>query len=378
MTEESLIHRIDLACAVNESATYTIDWLDNVPNVYHWPDTLKTTVSTTTTRIIALDDEGITLSSSEGREGFGKHVVKIIVGGTDVFFCALAREDISDRISPGCLIYRGTPDDEFRKRVRNALSFALGSFLVDLGSAAYTSDWSLHSLHLKRAYSIGRKVYDLPHLHPAPLHPSWQHGVERAPLHRFVNSIIARYDDLDFGNLSWAYWHALCVTPHIAGVHFGAAIEALQRQYIKANPTKIQTKIVADREAWRKLSDGVLRAITESDVPEDSKAALQENMGALNNVSQRTKMETILQHINTALGPDEALAWRRRNDAAHGNALTPGGELSLIHDNNVLRMLLHRMVLRITNASDSYFDYATPGFPIRRVTEPALPGSRGA
>ena len=68
LTEEALLHRIDLLCAENESATYTIDWLDNVPDVYHWPDTLKTTVSTTSTRSIALDEDGITLSSSDGRE----------------------------------------------------------------------------------------------------------------------------------------------------------------------------------------------------------------------------------------------------------------------------------------------------------------------
>jgi hypothetical protein len=82
-------------------------------------------------------------------------------------------------------------------------------------------------------------------------------------------------------------------------------------------------------------------------------------------------MEAILRDINIALGPDELLAWRRRNDAAHGNALEPGGELLLIKDNNLLRIVFHRMLLRITSAGDSYFDYATPGFPIRRLTEPA-------
>jgi len=373
LTEEARIHHIDLFNAESDSPGYIIEWLDNAPDVYHWPDTLKTMVSTTSTRIIAFDEDGITLSSSDSRDSFGKHAVKIVVAGTEAFLCALGREDISDRLSPGCIIYRGTPDDEFRKRVRNALSFALGAFLVDLGSVTYTASWNLHSLHLKSAYSIGRKVYDLPRLHPAPLHPSWQHGVDRAPFHRVVNSIVAKYDDLDFGNLSWAYWHAVCATPHIAGVHFGAAIEALQRQYIRANPTKIQTKIVLGRDAWSKLSDEVLRVIAEASIPEDNKAALRQNVGALNNVAQRAKMEAILQDINIALGPDELLAWRRRNDAAHGNALEPGGELSLIKDNNLLRMIFHRMLLRITNASESYFDYATPGVPIRRLTEPSLP-----
>jgi hypothetical protein len=138
-----------------------------------------------------------------------------------------------------------------------------------------------------------------------------------------VNSIIEKYDELDFGNLAWAYWHALCATPHIAGVHFGAAIEALQRRYITANPAKIQTKIIADRAIWTKFSDEVERAIGDTRLSEDSKAALRQNIGSLNNVHQRGKMDALLREIKIALGPDEALAWKRRNDAAHGNEMEP-------------------------------------------------------
>jgi hypothetical protein len=371
LTEEARLHRIEFHNAGNESAAYTIDWLDNVPGFYHWPDTIRTNVSTVVSRVVALGDDGITLTSSGGRESFGKHAVKIWVGNTEVFFCALDREGITDRKSPGCLIYRGTPDQEFRKRVRNALSFALGAFLVDLGSVAYTAEWHVRSMRLEDAYSIGRRVYDLPYLHPAPLHPNWQHGVDRAPLQRAVNAILAKYEELDFGNLSWAYWHAMCATPHIAGVHFGAAIEALQRRHIEANPLKIQTRIVPDPSQWTQLSDAVLRAIDELNVAEESMTALRQNMGALNSVSQRSKMEAILREIDITLGPDEALAWRRRNDAAHGNEMEPGGELSLIRDNKLLNVLFHRMLLGITKASDSYFDYATPGFPIKRLNEPS-------
>jgi len=39
-------------------------------------------------------------------------------------------------VKPGCIIYVGNPDEEFRKKVRTAISFALGVYLVDLGSAS--------------------------------------------------------------------------------------------------------------------------------------------------------------------------------------------------------------------------------------------------
>jgi hypothetical protein len=373
LKEEARVHRIDVLINADEKPAYIIDWLDNVPSLFVWPDTIKTSQSTVKTRNIAFDAGGITLTSSETREGFGKHAVKFTVGGVDTILCQLDRQEASDRLKPGCIIYRGMPDEEFRKRVRNALSFALGAFLVDLGSVVYTDSWKSQSFHLKSAYSIGRRVFDLPVLHPAPLHLTWQHGIERPRFHRIVNSIVEKYDELDFGNLAWAYWHAMCATPHIAGVHFGALIEALQRCYVDANPKKIQTAVIPDGTIWAQFKAEIERVIAELKISEEGKSALRQNIGSLNNVSQRTKMESVLRAIDIALGPDEALAWKRRNDAAHGNELEPGGELSLIQDNNLLKVAFHRMFLRITNASDLYFDYVTPGFPMRRLNEPPSP-----
>lgn len=133
----------------------------------------------------------------------------------------------------GCIIYVGAPDEEFRKEANNALSFALGVYLVDLGSTAYNANWETLSFELRRGYNIDGRVSGLAVLYPAPLHLNLLHGIERTLLNRVANSIFAKYNELDFGNLAWAYWHAVCATPHIAGVHFGAVIEALQRQYIK-------------------------------------------------------------------------------------------------------------------------------------------------
>ncbi|UGY17926.1 hypothetical protein HAP48_0011120 [Bradyrhizobium septentrionale] len=212
-------------------------------------------------------------------------------------------------------------------------------------------------------------------LHPAPLHMNWQHGIDRVRLNRVLNAIVEKYDELDFGNLEWAYWHALCAAPHIVGVHFGAAIDALQRRYIAAGPMKVQTKIIADRPLWKSFSDEIDGVIARSPLPDESKAALRENIGSLNRVHQKAKMEALLREIGIELGPEEALAWKRRNDAAHGNEMEAGGELSLIQDNKLLKVVFHRMLLRIISASDLYFDYATPGFPMRCLADPAAQGT---
>jgi hypothetical protein len=86
-------------------------------------------------------------------------------------------------------------------------------------------------------------------------------------------------------------------------------------------------------------------------------------------------MEAILKNIRVPLGADESHAWNRRNDAAHGIAIEDSEELDVIRDIKLLKVMFHRMLLRIINGADSYHDYATPGFPIRELADPVPPAS---
>lgn len=241
-----------------------------------------------------------------------------MIAGTEVYICALHRRNNDDLVKPGCIIYVGNPDGDFRKRVRTAVSFALGVYLVDLGSAVYSKDWEIISVTSRSAYSIDRKVLDLVVLPPAPIGARWQHELDHVPFARLVNAFFHNYEPLDFGNLSWAYWHALCATPHIASVHFGAAIEMFLRQYAGTKPDQFPQGIIADRAIRKRFASQVEEAVAKLEIPEYKKNALRENIGGLNRVHQRDIMEAILKDIGIALGPDESQAWKRRNDAAHG------------------------------------------------------------
>jgi hypothetical protein len=90
-------------------------------------------------------------------------------------------------------------------------------------------------------------------------------------------------------------------------------------------------------------------------------------------VPHRLIAERVLKSIGIELGPDESSAWRRRDDASHGNEIEDGTELEAIRDMKLLNVLFHRMLLRITNAADYYYDYCTPGFPIRNLRDPVPP-----
>jgi hypothetical protein len=81
-------------------------------------------------------------------------------------------------------------------------------------------------------------------------------------------------------------------------------------------------------------------------------------------------LKAVLHTIGIELGSDEDDAWKRRNDAAHGVPIPEGDELAAIRDMMLLRVLFHRLLLRMSGAADSYVDYVTPGFAYRPVNEP--------
>ena len=374
LTEEARIHELDAVLRSDVKSAYTIDWVENFPNSsFIWPDSIKATIDTNETVTIGLSEDGITTVDFESQQSMMQMAVKIPVGDVQAYLCGLCKDGTEGSVRPGFIIYLGKPDEEFRKKVRAATSFALGAYLVDLGNTAFSKDWEVVSFKSRRAYSIDQKVFSVPVLPPAPLGSRWQHEITSASLARIVNAIFDKYEELNFGNLSWAYWHALCATPHIAPVHFGAAIEMLIRRYTAVRPERFPSKIIADSATWKEFSAKIEQVIAELIIPETNKGALRENMGGLNRVHQRDIMNAVLTELGIKLGTDEERAWKRRNDAAHGMELEAGEELALIRDVKLLKIIFHRLLLRITNSSESYLDYASPDFPIRSLNTPIPP-----
>lgn len=371
LREEAKVHVVEGRMPGHEEPKYSIDWLGNVAgHSFHWPDSIRTETVTSITRRLGRDDDTTELNDVHEQVSSSMGAVKLVVSGTEFYLCATSSKPDEDPLKSGCIVYLGTPDDEFRKKIRNCLSFALGVYLVYLGTTRFTKEWRIADFKSISAYSMDRKAFHLVTLPSAPLHPSWQFGIERAILSRIVNAIFAQYDTLKFGDLSWAYWHALGATPHIAAVHFGAAIEALLRRYVEGQPDKFPTKLIEDRAVWKILKEQVEATVEGLSIPEDNRSILLANLGSLNRVPLKTLMDRVLAELGIKLSETEKEAWKRRDDAAHGNEIEPGGELTLIRDNKLLGIIFHRLLLRMTNASDLYFDFCTGGFPTRKLEDP--------
>ncbi|HQT90021.1 MAG TPA: hypothetical protein PK677_16020 [Acidiphilium sp.] len=274
-------------------AAYAIDWLENLPtSPFVWPASSRVVTTTQSSRAIALDD-GITIARESERFSSSNNVAKLTVEGWTFYICALDREAQDGAIKPGCIVFDGTPDDAFRKKVRTALSFALGLFLVDLGTTQYDKNWHIISTLARSAYTLGRHAFDMGPEQPAPLGPRYQNELNSAQLTRAITALVRGFEDLDLANLSWAYWHACAVTPHIAPAHFGAAIESLQNAYIKSHPGLV-AETWAPRKTWKTLRTNMASAIDDAEISDQAKAALKIKLGTFNTVDQRPRLKAVM------------------------------------------------------------------------------------
>lgn len=362
---------IDIATTINPAAATAvrvIDWLENLPrSSFLWPVGSSVVSNTVTTRTISLDD-GITISSNNEEYSFSRNAAKLTVGGVTFYVCAQESKERPDSIKPGCIIYDGVPDEAFRKKVRVALSFALGLYLVDLGNTHYDASWVVVSTLGRSAYSLGHHAFELHALPLTPSEPRFPYELNPVQLTRTVTAFVNAFDSLDLANLHWAYWHACAATPHVAPAQLGAAIEALQGAYIKANPGAVP-KGSAPPEAWKELRAALVTTVESAGISAEAKAALKNNVLKLNRIDQRQRLKSIMTALDLQLGSDEDAAWRRRNAAAHGTPIPEGQELAAIRDVKLLRGLFQRLLLRITGAADQYIDYASPHHKYRNLHE---------
>jgi hypothetical protein len=364
LQEIAAVHELTTTLLDPSKAAYTIEWVDNMPTRYLWPDSINTVADKTTT--ITISD--LTVTESDNRRGGSNAAARLTIAGHTLYVCVPPRSTASRE---GCIVYTGAPDDQTRKKVRTALSFALGLYLFQTGHTVYDNQWRIVRASSVSPYSLDGRAFDLPIMPLTWLTDrNFQFDIGRQKLQRMVERLFSAYDDLDLGNLAWAYWHAPTATAHIAPAHFGAAIEALQRAYVKMNPGAIPTTILPHPK-WDELLAALGNTINSASIPDDAKTTLTGKIrNGTNSVPQRERLRAISQALKITIGDDEDAAWKRRDQAAHGLPIREGKELEAIRDMKLLTGLFHRFLLSITGAADSYIDYASAGLPARSLKDP--------
>ena len=347
---------------------FVFDWVANVDQRYYiWPDGIKDSVREESTRTFSYGSQPVVMSAVSTSDGASRNCVDLEVGGFRIILgCAEPKAD-RGAIKPGYILYVGHPDEGSRKRIRDSLSFALGFPIVHLGHAEYTEQQKLAYFKAVNAYSMDGRAFKVPVMAPAPVcNPPGSNMLDRARLEVVANAFFDNYHSFGLSSLNWVYWHAVTAPVHMAAAYFGAAIEGIQKKYIDHQGDGFNNLIIPKRD-YKTLRKAIFEAIGECGLEPADKKIFEEKISNGNVVSLKVRSQRFFEHLGLEMGDAETAAWQRRNDAAHGNELIDGDYISLIRDTKLLKLILHRIVLKITSASDKYIDYYTVNFPTRLV-----------
>lgn len=368
-TERAKIHGLTASINNDIAGAYTIDWLENLDTSGIWiGSSVKDEQETVDMRIIGREDGFKLETSTNTRETVSSTALEMIIGGVRLFLCGSGKDFKNGYERPGYILYIDCPDGVTRKRVRDVLSFCLGNFLVYLGSTTLSSDAQIVGFRAVSPPRIGQ-ITEADSQPPAPLGEKYQHEVNQQTLGRMANALYSHYDELEFESLSWAYWHARCAPVHMAAAHYGAALEALQSAYMKAHPTKFE-RVLIDDVLWKPLKQKLLAALADSGVAPDIREILANKVKSnLNQTPTGALWSKLFTETGIILGDAETTAWKRRNLAAHGGAVNDETAIPTIRETKLLKIILHRMILKIAGASDRYYDDYTIGHAVRNLAD---------
>ncbi|NMM19992.1 MAG: hypothetical protein HHJ15_08610 [Rhodoferax sp.] len=368
--ETALVNTLIWVSTEAVESAYTIDWLENVPNSYHWPHLVDSNdTETKITKFTAGDFEITMNASTEGRSG-GRSCVHLCIDGMQIFVGNFQKNSISDIEMPGYILYKGSPDASFREKLHNGLSFALGQYLVYLGHSGFTEQWELNCIEAVSPVTLGGAATKLVTMPPAPLDYNYGWWITPGVLQRIVASIFDQYERYHLRSVLWGYWHGIAAPDHIAAVHFAATVEGLQRAFFEIEGSA--SKSLLDKESWKGLQKQLFAELEKVEATAELKLIFRNKLGSLNTAPQSVLMERFLASLGIEMGPVEIRAWRNgRNRAAHGGIIEAHEFITVIRENKSLQVLVNRLILAVCEGADHYHDYYTFGHPISPLAKPS-------
>ena len=371
--EESHVWNVEGAAEDAVAPAQTTEWIANA-NVQQFILPALMTEDSTTSYTRSFPGQDAVFGQAQTFTGHSSSWNALFVQVSGVHFTFIPNEK-SKRKAPWSarLIYAGAPSDESRTRVRQVLSLMIGRPLVYFGFEQRDVDHQCVAFEARSAYSGGGSWYAIQSMPPAPLTEK-ANGVrlDGKLVNRFLTGVLDNYERFDLNTALHFYLNALAAPVTLAASHFGSAIEALRNAYEEAHPDAY-IKSLMNRGDAERAKTAWQEVVAALDIDVGVKSELVAKASQLNSASIRTRNMRFLQALNLESNELEQKAWMRRNSAAHGELAGDEEMVELVREIKILRGLFHRILLRMTNASDEYIDYHSLGFPSRQLGEATQP-----
>ena len=286
LAETAYIHSVEITYKDNEEGCFLIEWLDNVEEeIFLWPDSAEELINESSSVILKGQECSIEIKSGKNGKSISRNCIYIKIDNIELFLMVYFKDDSSREVKSGAIVYKGVPSECQRKKIRNCLSFALGRPLIYLGHNVYDSNWGIIYLAAVSAYTYEGAAFNINTMPPSPLGFKYKNEIDTEVFSKLVNALYFNYDICSFDYISWAYWHAVTAPIHIAAVHFGAAIEALQNSYLNYNRGKFSARII-EKSEWKKFKSKLVEVLRSAEIQENEREALEIKINNLNKFPQ--------------------------------------------------------------------------------------------
>ncbi len=371
VTDSYEIQSFEFFYKAERSIAHTIDYVANIPNNYIWPSFFDEEVVDEKSRTFP-GDPPIRFQVKSKRSGSSRKCLRFKLNEYDIVFGINEQGDIEAE-RPGYILYTGSPDDITRRRIRDCLSFAFGLPLIHFGHACYCGEGKLTELVAITPQTVNGRAWDIVGTPPAPIteHGGTTNILSVNLIERVIQGLFVHMSKYNLEVLPWRLWYAETSPYFMRPAYYGALIEGIQKSYTSDKNNKVCRTIInkSNYRVARKCLESYLDGL---DIDEPSRLLFIDKLNNGNVAPQKIIAQRFYSSLNLTLGDLEISAWNNRNDAAHGNEIAEEKITTFIRETKVLRVMLNRIVLRITNGSDAYFDYFTCNYPIRQLSD-AIP-----
>ncbi|HEK1684522.1 TPA: hypothetical protein SMR42_000832 [Pseudomonas putida] len=359
-------HSVEYKHSPAERPDFTVDHIANLPQHYFWPHSSRAIEENThTLKFSQIPSLNIRLRNKT--DNLQRKCLHLNLGGQEVVI-GIQGESSGLIKNPGYILYIGDPSDQIRERIRNALSFTFGAPLIYFGSSAHTQQGNITSTNSCTPHTVSGNAWRITPLPPAPITEEGEVSNILSPeyIQHVATGFFSNDHNYNLSRLPWRLWYAESAPYFMRPAYYGALIEGIQTAYIESNPSTISNTITTKPE-FNRSRKILSRYLSSLDLDELQLKLFTDKLNGANKAPQRIISERFFKNLNLELGQLEITAWNKRNDAAHGNEIPQGAEINFIRETKILKIVLNRIILQLTEGSDFYIDYFTLGHPIRRI-----------
>ncbi len=346
---------------------YTVEHVANLPDHYIWPD--SNNFSSKTQNLMkfgAIPD--LEISSGASSKSASYNCIHIKINDEDVIIGK--EKDAKNVKNSGYIFFRGHPPEQFRRLIRDALSFAFGFQIIYFGYTSLTFTGSIIALEAITPHTMGGRAWQSSGSPPAPITSmdGRSNQLDKLLVQRIVQGFVSNSSKYNIANIPWRLWYAEAAAYFMKPAYYGALIEGIQKAYLDDNTNNIDRTIIK-KASFKKHKRFIEKYIKKVCNCEHEIKLFTDKLNNSNVAPQKILASRFFSHLGLSLGNLENNAWNKRNDAAHGNSIADDDVINYMRDTKILRIILNRVILHLTDASEFYVDEYTIGHAVRRLSD---------